>query len=193
MFANQSGGMNPTHAHVATPVVASPWLRLDVFLFQRLGAGQGPAWLMVASRALARWSWLPLLAVVAAVGAQAPAHGALLALLALAHAGLVQLAGKRLARHWQAQRPFVLGLCANHLGHSARAGFPSSHALVMGAVIGVLLPHTLSDTLLVAMTVIAVLTGWARVHTGAHFPLDVIVGTALGLFAGLLFGLLLPF
>ncbi len=191
MFATHSGGMNPSH--VAPAVIASPWLRLDVFLFQRIGAGHGPAWLMASSRTLARWSWLPLLAVVAAVGAQAPAHGALLALLSLAHAGLVQLAGKRLARHWQAQRPFVLGLCSNHLGHSARAGFPSSHALVMGAVIGAMLPHTVNDTLLAAMTAIAVLTGWARVHTGAHFPLDVIVGTVVGLFAGLLFGLLLPF
>ncbi|MBL0918394.1 MAG: phosphatase PAP2 family protein [Hydrogenophaga sp.] len=180
-------------SHAASVVIASPWLRLDVLLFRLIGAGQGPAWLMAASRALARWSWLPLLAVVAAVGAQAPAHGAWLALLGLAFAGLVQLAGKRLARHWQAQRPFVLGLCANHLGHSARAGFPSSHALVMGAVIGVMLPHTLSDTLVAAMTAIAVLTGWARVHTGAHFPLDVVVGTVAGLFAGLLFGLLLPF
>lgn len=173
--------------------VATPWLRLDAVLFRALGAGHGPAWLMRLARLWARWSWLPLLAVVAAVSAQAPVHGALLALLSLAFAGGVQLAGKRLARHWQAQRPFVLGLCANHLGHSARAGFPSSHALVMGAVIGVLLPHTLNDGLLTAMTAIAVLTGWARVHTGAHFPLDVIVGTAAGLLAGLLFGLLLPF
>jgi undecaprenyl-diphosphatase len=105
----------------------------------------------------------------------------------------VQLVGKRLARRWQAQRQFVLGLCDNHLGHSARAGFPSSHALVMGAVIGVLLPYTLNDALLAAMSAIAVLTGWARVHTGAHFPLDVVVGTVIGLLAGLLFGLHLPF
>ena len=180
-------------SHAAPPAVASPWLRFDATLFRWMRAGHGPAWLMAASRWWARWSWLPLLGVVAAVGAQASAHGALLTLLALVFAGAVQLAGKRLARHWQAQRPFVLGLCANHLGHSARAGFPSSHALVMGAVIGVLLPHTLNDAFLAAMTGIAVLTGWARVHTGAHFPLDVIVGTLAGLLAGLLFGLWLPF
>lgn len=180
-------------SHTAAPAIASPWRRFDAWLFRALGAGHGPAWLMACARLLARWSWLPLLAVVAAVGVQAPAHGALLVLLALAFAGGVQLAGKRLARHWQAPRPFVLGLCANHLGHSARAGFPSSHALVMGAVIGVLLPHTLGDAPLTAMAALAVLTGWARVHTGAHFPLDVVVGTVAGLFAGVLFGVLLPF
>lgn len=186
-----SVGMDLSHA--VPSAVASPWLRLDAFLFRAIGAGQGPVWLMTSARLVARWSWLPLLALVAAVAAQAPAPGAPLALLALAFAGGLQLAGKRLARHWHSQRPFVLGLCANHLGHSARAGFPSSHALVMGAVIGVLIPHTANDVLLVTMAAIAALTGWARVHTGAHFPLDVIVGTVAGLFAGFLFGLMLPF
>lgn len=191
MFATHSGAMTPSHA--AAPTIASLWLRLDAFLFRHIGAGRGPAWLMGLARAWARWSWLPLLALMAAVGAQAPAHGAWLVLLGLAFAGLVQLAGKRLARHWQSPRPFALGLCANHLGHSARAGFPSSHALVMGAVIGVLLPHTVNDTLVAAMTTVAALTGWARVHTGAHFPLDVAVGTVAGLAAGVVFGLQLPF
>ena len=180
-------------SHAAPPTIASPWRRFDARVFRAIGAGYGPAWLMTFARLLARWSWLPLLAVVAAVAAQAPAHGALLAVLSLVFAGAVQLVGKRLARRWQAKRPFVLGLCDNHLGHSARAGFPSSHALVMGAVIGVLLPYTLNDALLATMSAIAVLTGWARVHTGAHFPLDVVVGTLIGLLAGLLFGLHLPF
>lgn len=148
---------------------------------------------MAAASLFVRWSWLPLLAVMAAAAYQMATHGVLLALLALVFAGLVQLAGKRLARRWQAQRPFVLGLCDNHLGHSARAGFPSSHALVMGAVIGTLLPHTPNDALSTAMAAIALLTAWARVHTGAHFPSDVIVGTVAGVFAGGLFGVLLPF
>lgn len=188
--------MDHSHAHanaLAQPAPLSAWRRFDIFLFRGIGAGRGGASTMALARAIARWSWVPLLALVLAVSAQAIAHGPWLALLSLGFAGLLQLAGKRLARHWQSPRPFVLGLCPNHLGHSARAGFPSSHALVMGAVIGVLLPYTLSDALLVAMTGVAVLTGWARVHTGAHFPLDVIVGTLAGLFAGLLFGLMLPF
>jgi len=169
---------------------ASPWLRLDIHLFRLLRAGHGPAALMALARATARWSWLPLLALVVWVSL---GHrlGPGLALACLAWAGLVQWAGKRLARRWQAQRPFALGLCPNHLGHGSRAGFPSSHALVMGAVLGVLLPHTDSAQALSAMAAVAVFTGWARVHTGAHFPLDVVVGLALGLLAGLGFGLLL--
>lgn len=169
---------------------ASPWLRLDIRLFRWLRAGRGPAALMGLARATARWSWLPLLALVLGVSL---GHrlGPGLALACLAWAGLVQLAGKRLARRWRAQRPFALGLCPNHLGHGGRAGFPSSHALVMGAVLGVLLPHTDSAPALAAMAAVAVGTGWARVHTGAHFPLDVGVGLAMGLVSGLGFGLML--
>lgn len=170
---------------------ASPWLRFDVWLFRRLGAGQGPASGLTLARLVARWSWLPLLVLVVLVSLP---HrlGPALALLCLAWAGLVQLAGKRLARRWQAQRPFALGLCDNHLGHGGRAGFPSSHALVMGAVVGALLPHTGSEVLIAAMAAVALGTGWARVHTGAHFPLDVVAGLALGVASGLAFGLVLP-
>jgi undecaprenyl-diphosphatase len=191
MFATHSGGMPNTHA-AAPLAIASPWLRLDMALFRAMGAGRGPAALMAAARALARWSWLPMLALVLAVSLADRRYGLWLAPWCLAFAGMAQLAGKRLARHWQAQRPFALGLCANHLGHGGRAGFPSSHALVMGAVFGALLPHTGSDALLAAMAAVALATGWARVHAGAHFPLDVIAGLALGFAAGLGFGLLLP-
>ncbi|MCY1555222.1 hypothetical protein D9M68_918600 [compost metagenome] len=55
-----------------------------------------------------------------------------------------------------------------------------------------LLPHTGSGTLIAAMAAVALGTGWARVHTGAHFPLDVLAGLALGLVSGLAFGLVLP-
>ncbi len=170
---------------------AGPWLRFDMWLFRRLGAGRGPAPALSLARLVARWSWLPLLVLVVLVSLP---HrlGPALALLCLAWAGLVQLAGKRLARRWRAARPFALGLCDNHLGHSGRAGFPSSHALVMGAVLGVLLPHTGSGALIAAMAAVALGTGWARVHTGAHFPLDVLAGLALGLVSGLAFGLVLP-
>jgi undecaprenyl-diphosphatase len=41
------------------------------------------------------------------------------------------------------------------------------------------------------MAALALGTGWARVHCGAHFPLDVLAGLALGLLSGLGFGLAL--
>lgn len=158
-------------------------LQLDIRLFKAMGAGRGPAWLMQCAQVVAQRSWLLLLVIVVWVSWRR--HQTLyLALVALLFAGFLQLLGKRMARRWQAKRPFVLGLCDNHLGHSFRAGFPSSHALVMGAVVGVLVPFAEPIPGMV-MGAIAITTGWARVHTGAHFPSDVLVGLSAGFLGGL--------
>ena len=193
MFARQSARMQPSLVRFAPPESASsPWLRLDIFLFRCLGAGHGSPALLWAARAVARWSWLPLLGL-AVIAVRPLASGGWLLPLCLLGVGLVQWIGKRLARRWSAQRPFALGLCANHLGHGGRAGFPSSHALAMGALLGGLLPFTGAGPLFMAMAALALATGWARVHTGAHFPLDVLSGLALGGVCGLGYGLaLLP-
>ena len=124
---------HPLPLSLSRPAPVGVWLRLDVWLFRRLGAGTGPAALMAVARAVARHSLWALLALVLLVAATRPGGWAL-ALAALLHAGLAQWVAKRLARRWTAQRPFALGLCPNHLGHAGRAGFPSSHAIVMGAV-----------------------------------------------------------
>jgi undecaprenyl-diphosphatase len=81
----------------------------------------------------------------------------------------------------------MAGLSPNHLGHSVRAGFPSTHATVMGSALGFMLLHPAADgPVLAGMALITLATGWARVYAGAHFPLDVIAGTALGLVCGAL-------
>jgi undecaprenyl-diphosphatase len=81
----------------------------------------------------------------------------------------------------------MLGLSPNHLQHSERGGFPSTHAMVMGAVLGfMLLALPAAPLLLLAMALTVAATGWARVCAGAHFPLDVLGGTALGLIGGAL-------
>lgn len=182
--------MNPSIATLPHQDGSHPWLRLDTILFRLIGAGQGPAMGLWLARLVARWSWLPMLALAALALLPQP-QGGWLAPLCLAWAGLVQWTGKRLARRWNAARPFTLGLCANHLGHGGRAGFPSSHALAMGALLGALAPFTSHHGLLAAMAALALGTGWARVHCGAHFPLDVLAGLALGLLSGLGFGLAL--
>ena len=105
--------------------------------------------------------------------------------LCLLLSGALQWVAKRLARRWNAPRPFALGLCPNYLNHSARGGFPSAHAVVMGTVAG-FCGLWMPPELLLAVLVLTVGTAWARVYTGAHFTLDVIVGTALGGGTGLL-------
>lgn len=177
---------HPLPLSLSRPAPVGVWLRLDVWLFRRLGAGTGPAGFMAVARAVARHSLWALLALVLLVAATRPGAWAL-ALAALLHAGLAQWVAKRCARRWTAQRPFALGLCPNHLGHAGRAGFPSSHAIVMGAVWGALAPHA-GDPLSAAIAAVALATAWARVHTGAHFALDVIVGLAVGAAWGGLLG-----
>lgn len=99
-------------------------------------------------------------------------------------AGAVQLASKCLSRHIASARPFTAGLSPNHLNHSARAGFPCTHATVMGAVFGFMLFYLPPGPILIAMAAVVMATGWARVYAGAHFPLDVLAGLALGCVSG---------
>lgn len=154
------------------------WRAPDVRLFLWMRAGHGPRRVRLAV-AIARWSWVPLLMVVAAMASRW-GHGWVAALQCLCVAGLLQWMGKRGAQRWPTARPFALGLAPNHLGHSPRASFPSAHAMVMGTVAGfvaALAPH---DPLWGAAALIAFLTAWARVHAGAHFPSDVLAGLGLG-------------
>jgi undecaprenyl-diphosphatase len=171
----------------ATWQIAS-WRQMDLWLFHSLAGGHPhhPRRLALAC-ALARWSWLPLLALMVVAVWPQGLKGAWWLSQCLAVATVVQLISKRLARRWRVQRPFMLGLSPNHLQHSERGGFPSTHAMVMGAVLGfMLLALPAAPLLLLAMALTVAATGWARVCAGAHFPLDVLGGTALGLIGGAL-------
>jgi undecaprenyl-diphosphatase len=164
----------------------SAWRAGDERLFELLGGGHAarPVTLRLAC-VVARWSWLPLLALMVAAVWPLGLAGAWLLAVCLGTATVAQLISKRLARHWQVQRPFMRGLSPNHLGHSTRGGFPSTHAMVMGSVLGfMLLVLPAGHALLPAMALTVVATGWARVCAGAHFPLDVLAGSALGLACG---------
>lgn len=153
---------------------------MDLFLFERLGAGNAarPAALTVAIGS-SRWSWLPMLALVLplALGSSQDLTTVIACLLL---AGAVQLSAKRLARQWQVQRPFTQGLSPNHLGHSLRPGFPSTHAVVMGFVTAFLALGPTDALTAASLVLLSAVTGWARVYAGAHFPSDVLAGWTLG-------------
>ena len=66
-------------------------------------------------------------------------------------------------------------------------GYPSSHAAVAGALAtAVVLGLRLRPAPAAAVVAGAVLTALARVHLGAHWPLDVVGGAAIGVTAGAL-------
>ena len=157
----------------------------DWALMRQLGVGRDvhPVRLRLAIGLARHSGWL----VAAAMVHAALVHGLGTAMLgSLLLAGLVQLGCKRLARHLNAPRPFALGLCPNHLGHSARGGMPSTHATVLAFLAACTLPLAPMAPALWCLPPVALLTGWARVQAGAHFPSDVLLGLALGYGLGLL-------
>lgn len=62
-------------------------------------------------------------------------------------------------------------------------GFPSGHAAV-AATLAVLVPPADSASLRAAALSVAITVGGARMYVGAHLPLDVVGGLALGVLAG---------
>jgi undecaprenyl-diphosphatase len=58
--------------------------------------------------------------------------------------------------------------------------FPSGHAATSFACAGTLAPYV-TRRIAVALYVLAGLISWSRVYVGAHYPLDILVGAALGL------------
>ncbi|MCW2621637.1 MAG: Undecaprenyl-diphosphatase [Frankiales bacterium] len=84
------------------------------------------------------------------------------------------------------QLPDVLVL----VHRSLDASFPSDHATMAGAAaVGLLLVHR---RLGLIATAAAVLMAFTRVYVGAHFPIDVLAGLALGAVIALLVQLAAP-
>mgnify|MGYP001818103239 CR=1 FL=1 len=62
-------------------------------------------------------------------------------------------------------------------------GFPSGHAAVAAAIATTAPPNGRSGTRY-ALAALAVTVGWTRIYAGAHYPLDVVGGWALGCLVG---------
>jgi len=138
--------------------------------------------------ALASWSEVAFIAVVACCfiigllrGRRAERDQAILALLA---AGLALLANQSLGQIWDRPRPFAAHPAQVHLllPHVADSSFPSDHAAAAFAIAVVLTAvHRRPG---VVLLIVAGLIGFARIYVGDHYPLDVLVGAAVGVGAG---------
>lgn len=62
-------------------------------------------------------------------------------------------------------------------------GFPSGHSAV-AATLAIALAHDRSRPLAAAALAVAALTGGARMYVGAHLPLDIVGGLAIGILGG---------
>jgi membrane-associated phospholipid phosphatase len=152
---------------------------LNIALFHLLGAGhdpdpqllwfasnvaEGASWVCVALMAWAAWRW--------------PAQR-LYAMAALVSAAAASLLAHELAEAFAMPRPFVLGLSPAYIEHGIRGSLPSAHATVMFTVGLVFCLRPALRKIGFAILGVAVLTGWARIYVGVHFPFDVLAGLLL--------------
>ncbi|HVB20260.1 MAG TPA: phosphatase PAP2 family protein [Candidatus Paceibacterota bacterium] len=85
-------------------------------------------------------------------------------------------------------RPFVVGHFIPLIAHAPDNGFPSDHMLLTGAVAMVLWFY--NKKLSVALWVLALLIGWARVYSGIHHVTDIAGSIIIVLIVGVVYYLL---
>ena len=163
---------------------------LNISLFQWLGAGHAPdaQFLWLATLVAEGTSWLCLALLAVAAWRQPAQRG--YAMATLAAAGVAALAAHALAQALNLPRPFVAGLSPNYIAHGARGSLPSAHASVMFTLALVLCLRPALRTLGLAVLAIALVTGWARIYVGVHFPFDIAAGLALAIVITALFWVL---
>ena len=143
------------------------------------GLAAHTAWLNPVMAAFALWGGPVLLVLILGIAwwrhrdRYVPA--VLTGIAAVAALGVNQL----VATFWFEPRPFVtLHGVTMLLAHPADDSFPSDHAVIAGALaVGTLL---FARRWGIVAVIVAVLLAFARVYAGMHYPLDVIVGLAIG-------------
>lgn len=136
-----------------------PWVLLLGIAFARYGAMSCAlitAW--AAWRRLGQWRYV----VVCWLGAGVAAM--------LAHA---------IASRLGLPRPFMLCLTPAYIEHGASGSLPSAHACVMTLVALMFMQRAGLRHVGVPLLLLAVLTGWARIYVGVHFPMDILAGMLL--------------
>jgi membrane-associated phospholipid phosphatase len=152
---------------------------LNIALFQAIGAGHTPnsEVLWLASIVAESASWL-CVALMGWVAWRRPSQR-VYAMVTLVVAAAAAMLAHALADAIAMPRPFMVGLSPAHIEHGARGSLPSAHASVMFTV-GLLFCLRASIRKIgLAIVAIAVLTGWARIYVGVHFPLDIAAGLLL--------------
>jgi undecaprenyl-diphosphatase len=108
-----------------------------------------------------------------------PRRAALLGVAAVGVASAsANLIGKKLVRRRRPHRAEDSPFPGRHVPMPESASFPSGHtasAVAFAAAVGPVLPVST-----VPLGLLAVAVGYSRVHTGVHYPGDVIAGALLG-------------
>jgi membrane-associated phospholipid phosphatase len=97
-------------------------------------------------------------------------HNAVAAAIA---GGLALAASEVIAAITAHPRPFMVGLSPMYVPHDVEGSFPSAHTSLMLAVAATLLRVQGTRAGGASLAGLALLTGWARVYLGLHFPMDI--------------------
>ncbi len=152
---------------------------LNIALFQALAAGYtpDPRLLWLASGIAVNASWL-CVALMGVAAWRRPSQRACI-LWALVAGAAASVLAHALAAAIAMPRPFAAGLSPFHIAHGARGALPSAHASVMFTIGLVFCMRAGLRDFGLAIMAIGMLTGWARIYVGVHFPLDIAAGLLL--------------
>ena len=172
---------------VAPPGAPAGWRadaeRVDVALYAAIAQTPTPS----LDRAMARLSSaadysrlsLASAAVLAAAGGRRGRRAAVMGLATVtAASGVVNLGLKPLGRRRRPDRAAKQVPVARHVRMPASTSFPSGHsaaAFAFATGVGHVLPPAA-----VPLRALAALVAYSRVHTGVHYPADVVTGALLG-------------
>jgi len=146
---------------------------LNRALFAWLAAGYAPQpFLLIAARIIGRYSVVVVPLVLLAAWFRRPECRD--SVVAAARSGGIALAVSELIAAITAHpRPFMVGLSPMYIPHDFEGSFPSAHSsLMLGVAVTLLRAHGIR-ILGALLAGLALLTGWARVYLGLHFPMDV--------------------
>jgi undecaprenyl-diphosphatase len=158
---------------------------VDVAVYGAIAASETPS-LDVAMRGLSRTAdhsklWFATAAAMALVGGSRGRRAARNGLLSLGLASGCAHLAKQLATRRRPARKETEELERRHVQMPRSSSFPSGHtasAFAFATSVGSAQP-----VLSAPLRVVATLVGYSRVHTGVHYPADVLAGAFIGVSA----------
>jgi membrane-associated phospholipid phosphatase len=174
--------------------LAADWLReakaVDAAVYRAIAASETPS-LDVAMRGLSRTAdysklWFATAAAMALFGGSRGRRAARNGLLSLGLAsGCAHLAKQLTTRRRPARRE-AEELARRHVQMPRSSSFPSGHAA--SAFAFATAAGNAQPVLSAPLRAVATLVGYSRVHTGVHYPADVLAGAFIGVTAAELAG-----
>lgn len=154
----------------------------DILLFQWLHAGAGSRPLLDRTAVFLAEAGPWLLAAVFMATWWRGDSRCRITLIGAAVAAALGLLVNQLIGWWYFHpRPFMINLCTPLFPHDPETSFPSDHAtLLVAATVYATAAAGRRPGLLPPLVAITLLTMWARVYCGIHFPFDMLGSLAVG-------------